>query len=293
MAFGFFDGLHLGHRRLMDRLFAIARENRYTSMVYTFSNHPLSVLGKGHPAMLFTPEEKWRALRACGAEHVCMVPFTKELSRTAYDRFLENLMVTIPIREVVIGFNYRMGRDAEGTPEKITALGAKLGFSVHVVEPVMYRGIPISSTRIRECVQAGSLADARIMLGRSYSVCGKVSKGRRLGSDLGFPTANLMFAPDKAMVPGGVYATWTVVDGRAYASVTNVGICPTVGARAEVGIETHLLDFTGNIYEKTVEVRFLDRLRDEKAFGSVEELGAQIDRDVKNAGKIFASTEGC
>jgi len=102
-----------------------------------------------------------------------------------------------------------------------------------------------------------------------------------------------MFAPDKAMVPGGVYATRTVVDGRAYASVTNVGICPTVGARAEAGIETHLLDFTGNIYEKTVEVRFLDRLRDEKAFGSVEELGAQIDRDVKNARKIFASTEGC
>ena len=293
VAFGFFDGLHLGHKQLMDRMFAIARENLYTSMVYTFCNHPLSVLGKGHPAMLFTPEEKWQALRAYGAEHICMVPFTKELSQTPYDRFLDNLMRTIPIREVVIGFNYRMGKHAKGTPEKIATLGAKRGFSVHVVDPVMYGGLPISSTRIRECVQAGNLTDARNMLGRPYSVSGKVSEGRRLGTDMGFPTANLTYAPDKAMVPTGVYATRTIVEDRAYASVTNVGVCPTVGTRAEIGIETHLLDFTGDIYEKTVEVCFLDKLRDEQTFNSVEELGAQIDRDVKNAGRILASTDWC
>ncbi len=293
VAFGFFDGLHLGHQRLMDCLFEIARENCYTSMVYTFSNHPFSVLGKGHPAMLFTPEEKWHALRAYGAEHVYMVPFTKELSRTAYGRFIMNLMRSIPIREVVIGFDYRMGKNAEGTPEKLRELGGELGFTVHVVEPVMYGGLPISSTRIRECVQAGNLKDARDMLGRPYSVSGKVAKGRRLGSGLGFPTANLAFAPEKALVPGGVYATQTVVDGRAYASVTNVGVCPTVNARTNVGIETHLLDFEGNIYDKTVEVLFLEKLRDEQAFESIEELGAQIGRDVKKAGKIFASTNGC
>lgn len=293
VAFGFFDGLHRGHQRLMDHLLAVAREKRYTSMVYTFSNHPLSVLGRGHPAMLFTPEEKWRALCEYGAEHVCMVPFTKELSQTTYDRFLENLMRTIPVKEIVIGFNYKMGRGAQGTPDKLAALGRVRGFTVHVVEPEMYNDLPISSTRIRDCVQAGNLEDARKMLGRPYSVCGKVGRGRRLGSDLGFPTANVAFAPDKAIVPGGVYATRTVVDGRSYPSVTNVGVCPTVVGRAEVGIETHLLDFAGNIYEKTVEVQFLDRLRDERTFGSIEELGAQIGRDAKKAAKPLAPNDGC
>ncbi|MFZ5975561.1 MAG: bifunctional riboflavin kinase/FAD synthetase [Bacillota bacterium] len=293
VAFGFFDGLHLGHQRLMRRLFEICEKNAYTSVVYTFSNHPFSVLGKGHPPMLFTPEEKWQALRAFGAEHVCMVPFTKALSQTEYDHFVRNLMLTIPIRDIVIGFNYRMGKNGQGTPEKITALGNELGFSVHVVQPVLYKDAAISSTRIRECIQAGNLKDARQMLGRPYAVYGMIDKGYRLGSRLGFPTANIAYTPDKAIVPNGVYVTEAVMDGKTYAAVTNVGSRPTVSALGQITIETHLLDFHGDIYGKAMEVRFLDKLREEQAFASIDELCAQIRLDIEKAEKIYASGNGC
>ena len=288
VAFGFFDGLHLGHQQLMQRLFEISDANTYTSIVYTFSNHPLSVLGNGHPPMLFTPEEKWQALHAYGVEHVCMVPFTREIAETEYDIFIKNLMRTIPIHDIVIGFNYRMGKDRAGTPERLAVLGKALGFSVHVVEPVIYQGGPISSTRIRECIQAGDLKDANNMLGRPYAVCGNVGNGCRLGSRIGFPTANIPYSPDKVIVPNGVYVTEACIGQTTYMAVTNVGRRPTVSDQGNITIEAHLLDFCGDIYGKTIEIRFLDKLREERAFDSIAELRSQISRDILQARKTVA-----
>ncbi len=287
IAFGFFDGLHLGHKALLDTLLDVSRVHGHQSMVHTFINHPQTVLGGGHPPMLFTAEEKWQALYAFGVGHVHMVPFTRGLSLTPYDAFIKNLMKTIPIREVVVGFNYRLGRRGEGTPEKLAKLGEKLGFAVHVVQPVIYNGAPISSTRIRERIQAGDLDAARAMLGRPFSVSGRVGEGYRLGARLGFPTANLAYQPDKVIVPGGVYATQTVLDGKAYASVTNVGCRPTVSEQGNINIETHMLGFSGDIYGHALEVRFWGKIRDEAAFDSIEALGRQIALDIVRAKEMF------
>ena len=288
VAFGFFDGLHCGHQQLLETLMKTAQENGYVDVVHTFSNHPLSILGDGHPPMLFTSEEKWQALRAFGVKHVCMVPFTRALSQLTYKAFMKSLMHTIPIREVVVGFNYRLGVDREGTTDKLAELGKELGFSVTVVPPVLYEGKPISSTRIRGLLHQGDLKSATAMLGRPFSISGKVGKGFQLGSQIGFPTANTAYLPDKVLVPNGVYASLSVCDGMVYPSITNVGSRPTVSSLGQINIETHILEFSGDLYKKVLEVRFLEKIRDEQAFPSTEALSAQIKADIERAKKIHA-----
>lgn len=291
VAFGFFDGVHIGHQSLIKKLLEISKQNGYKSVVYTFSNHPMSVIGKSIPPMIYTAEERLKVLNGLGADQVCMVPFTEKLAQITYEDFMENLTKTIPIAQIVIGYNYRMGKNAMGNTERLIELGKRMGFGVSIVEPLLFEGKPVSSTRIRQCLQIGDLTHAEEMLGRKYSFTGKVVFGKQLGSKIGWPTVNIEYKEHKAMVPDGVYVTNVLVGGKKYNAITNIGVRPTVSLGEKRNIETHILDFHEKIYNQDIEIVILDKIREEKDFLSLDELCKQIKKDESTARKMF-STNG-
>ncbi len=291
VAFGFFDGVHIGHQSLIRKLLEISEQNSYKSVVYTFSNHPMSVIGRSIPPMIYTADERLKVLNGLGADQVCMVPFTEKLADTTYQDFMENLMKIIPIAQIVIGYNYRMGKNAMGNTERLIELGNRMGFEVSVVEPLLFMGEPVSSTRIRQCLQIGDLSHAEEMLGRKYSFTGKVISGRQLGRKIGWPTVNIEYKEHKAMVPDGVYVTNVLVSGKKYNAITNIGVRPTVSIGDKRNIETHILDFDEKIYNQDIEIVILDKIREEKDFFSLDELCKQIKKDENTARKMF-STNG-
>ena len=281
VALGMFDGMHIGHRALVRQGVEIARTLGCVAGVYTFTNHPMAVLGDG-VGMLSAPAEREAALRALGVEDVRMAEFTPALAAMRPEEFVGLLMEMWSLRGVVVGFNYTFGDKGLGTPETLAALGERYGFFTRVLPPVEFLDAPVSSSRIRACVEAGDMASAAGMLGRPYRLSGPVIRNRRIGRRIGFPTANLAPDGERALPKRGVYATKAAVEGATYPSVTNVGMNPTVNG-GRLSIETHMIGFDGDVYGKTLTVEFCAYLRGERRFGSVEALKAQIGRDVEQA----------
>ena len=288
VALGMFDGMHVGHRALIARTVEYAAKQGCLSAVYTFANHPSTVLGGGS-ALLSDAAERAALMRSLGCDIVRMDTFTRELAALTPEAFVEMLFESWQVRRFVVGFNYTFGRFGEGTPEMLTALGARMGFSVDTVEPVLYRGEPVSSTRIRAAIEAGDVASATDMLSRPYALTGEVVANRRIGRRIGFPTANIAAEPGRVVPARGVYATEAVVRGETFRAVTNVGMNPTVGGD-RLSIETHLIGFSGDAYGQPLTVRFLQRLRGETTFENVDALKRQIAQDVEAAKRIIAAT---
>ncbi|NLI53004.1 MAG: bifunctional riboflavin kinase/FAD synthetase [Clostridiales bacterium] len=284
VALGMFDGVHLGHRALMERLGKEAERLDAVPAVYTFSNHPLEVLG-GSVRMLSDVRERNQLLRSLGAEEVESVPFTRETAGMSTERFVDVLLEKWDVRALVVGYNYTCGDRGAGTPETLMQIGARRGFSVSVVEPVLCEGEPVSSSRIREAVERGNVSLAEKLLGRNYSLSGKVVRNRRIGSRIGFPTANIDADPKRVIPADGVYAAYAFVGGSAYRAVTNVGTNPTVHGD-KLTIETHIIDFDADIYGETLSVAFRKRLRGELMFDTLDALIAQIRVDVEEAAAL-------
>ena len=303
LAAGFFDGVHKGHRLVLQSTVERARELGGQSWVLTFDRHPLAVLAPSKcPPLLCTLEERLRLMETTGVDGVLLLEFTRRLAVQEPETFIRWLCgrpramdgdpvkqtATAKLSEIRCGANWRFGRRAAGTPELLAQYGKLYGFRVVIVPYAEYQGVEISSTRIRYAVREGRLDDAAAMLGRPYSMRDTVVRGRGVGQTLCVATANVQPRSD-VLPPNGVYAVRVVVDGVSYNGVSNLGVHPTfTDVKPDNAIlETHLLGFAGDLYDKTIEVCFLGRLRDERVFTSADALVAQIEEDVRQATRFF------
>ena len=284
LTIGVFDGVHRGHQHLLKQVVDVASRGGMLSGVLTFVNHPRSVLVPDTCISYITSvEDRLSLLKDAGVDMVIPLHFDMELSRLRAHEFTGLLQERLKMSGLVMGYNFAMGFKREGTPETLASIGSDQGFSVTVVDAVSVEGGRVSSTVIRDSVSAGDVAGASSLLGRPFSLCGKVVAGEGRGrSVLGFPTANIDL-PEDRLVPGnGIYAAWASVENRKYMAATNVGIKPTFGEN-ERNIESFLLDFDGDLYGKEITLEFVERLRDELRFDSAEALIAQMHVDVEQA----------
>jgi riboflavin kinase/FMN adenylyltransferase len=292
---GNFDGVHRGHQRILRRVLARAREVGRPAIAITFEPHPLAVLRPDQaPPRLQTLRQKEEAIEALGIDTLLVIPFTRDFSLTEPEDFVRDFLSSrLGACEIFLGRHFAFGRGKRGDLALLSRLGREHGFEAAAVEEVDFEGQPISSTRIREAIRGGDVARAAQMLGRDYEMEGIVSKGEGVGRTIGYPTINL--SPENELYPAnGVYATRlaTRSSPRAFEAVTNVGTRPTLYEDVARTIETHVMGFSADVYGERVRLLFVERLREERKFGSVEELTAQIGRDVERARAYFAARAG-
>jgi riboflavin kinase/FMN adenylyltransferase len=283
VALGVFDGVHLGHRAILGTAVALAKAGGLHALACTFDPHPMEVLQPDRAPRPITPlDERLALIGATGVAAVVVLPFTRELAAIEPEAFVKDaLLGRLKAREIVVGYNHRFGRGARGDARLLESLAGRLGFRAHVVPPTTVDGVAVSSTEIRAALQRGDVAAAARGLGRPYAIAGEVTSGAGRGRQLGFPTANV--ASDRTpLIPRGVYRGTVHVEGHARPAVVNVGVRPTFG-ETTLFIEAHLLDFTGDLYGRRVRLDFLEHLREEMRFASVEALKAQVARDIEAA----------
>ena len=288
LALGNFDGLHRGHRKILDRVCRVARERAATVVVMTFDPHPPRVVRPDKaPPTLMTTAQKLQAFEGAGVHGAAIVSFTPELSRWAPETFVKTVLVDwLHVSEVWVGANFLFGHDRAGNFSLLRALGGRYGFKAEKIDPVRYKDFVVSSTRIRRLISEGRVDEAGALLGHQYYVEGTIIHGDQRGRSIGFPTANLCTA-NELMPPAGVYATMMTIDGIVRQSVTNIGVRPTVDASGRTSIETHIFDVDRDLYGASVRVGFVQRLRDERAFESIDLLRAQIAADCNRARVLF------
>lgn len=287
---GNFDGVHLGHREIFRSLVRYARQINGTSVVYTFVPHPLKVLvPERAPQLINTQAEKERLVAASCVDVLICAPFNRQVASLSAAHFVEEVLVkTIGVRHLIVGYDYTFGRDRQGNSDYLRQRGAELGFSVDVLGPIAQDGEVFSSSRIRKLLLAGEVEAVIPLLGRHFTLEGEVVHGVKRGRSLGFPTANLQ--TEKELLPRpGVYAVKARFAGVLYDAVVNIGCNPTF-CREGTTVEVHLLDFDRQIYGQNMRLYFIQRLRDEIAFPTVEELVAAIHQDIGKAGDILAKT---
>lgn len=293
-AVGMYDGVHLGHRFLLDYLGVEARSRGLTPAVVTFSRHPLSVVRPMEaPGLLTSLEDRVTLLDKAGAEDVILLSFTDSLRHMSAEEFLKMLRKKYAIDALVLGFNNRFGHDHPAGLEQYRAIGAAVG--VDIVQAPEYRGeaAPISSSSIRRLLAEGKTEEAAKALGSHYAIRGKVVAGKHLGRTLGFPTANVEPVTPESLVPkAGVYAAWvTTPDGERRPSVVNIGYRPTVDDsdpdKCRLTIEAHVIDYQGYIYDEEIKIEFVRRLRSERKFASTAKLASQVKEDVEDAREIL------
>ncbi len=292
LTIGNFDGVHKGHLALFNKVKERAQAIEGHSVVMTFEPHPLKVMKPGNGPPLITPtRQKLKLISDAGVDVILCLPFSRQFAAVTAQDFVQDILLhKIGIKEIVVGYDYTFGYKRHGDVSLLKAMGKELGFKVHVVGPIHVDEALVSSTSIRNLVHEGKLADAKKFLGRDYQICGTVVKGQNRGGRLlGCPTANLNLI-DELIPRGGVYAVTVIMDGKHYKGVTNIGFNPTFGNNA-LSVETHLLDFTGDMLGKTVKINFIERLRDEKTFNGVEDLSNQIALDIEQASEILNISE--
>jgi len=283
VALGTFDGVHLGHRAILGTALRRAREVGVEAVACTFDPHPIEVLQPDRAPRPITPlDERLALIGETGVDAVVVLAFTRALAAVEPEAFVKDVLLDrLHAREIVVGYNHRFGRGARGDARLLEDLAGRLGFRAHVVPPMTVDGVAVSSTEIRAALHRGDVRSAARGLGRPYAIAGRVTTGAGRGRTLGFPTANI--APDRPLlVARGVYRGGVTVDAGQHAAVVNVGVRPTFGEDT-LAVEAHLLDFAGDLYGREVRLDFLDRLRDEMRFPSVEELKAQVSRDIAAA----------
>lgn len=287
VALGAFDGIHLAHRKILATARERARALGIRALACTFDPHPLVILQPERaPVRITDLPENLARMAAQGLDAAVIIPFTREFSRLEPEAFVRDVLCgRLKAREVVVGFNHTFGRGARGNAELLAELGARYGFVAHVIPPLLVDGVVVSSSAIREALAAGDVARAGKFLGHPYTVRGRVLRGRGRGQQLGFPTANLKPERELLLAPGVYAARATWPDGRADA-VVNVGVRPTFG-EGEFWVEAYLLDFAGDLYDTTLTLELVERIRPEQKFPDAEGLRAQVARDVATAARLL------
>ena len=290
-ATGFFDGVHRGHRSVVNEVIRLAKEKNLKSQIVTFWPHPRGVLQQEayNLRLLTSLEEKKELFYSMGISEVTVLEFTKEFSRLTTEEFVkDNLIGRCGVKVLVVGYDHKIGCDVNETQEQMIATCRRCGLEVVRVGEFDMDGIVVSSTKIRRCLERGDVSQASSLLGYNYSLKGVVVSGNHLGRTIGFPTANLkLYDPLKLIPGGGVYAVEVLLRHETYKGICNIGVRPTVSEGKVMTIETHILDFDEDIYGLDLGIRFISRIRDEVKFNSLEELKLQLEKDKESANKIF------
>lgn len=284
VALGKFEGIHLGHQLLLNEL-KEKKEQGLNSVVFTFDMPPKAAInGDKKFSQIFTKEERRRFLEKQGMDVMLEHPFTKEFAASTPEEFIENVLVKkVDAKVVVVGSDFHFGKKRSGSVANLRAMADQFGYELIVKDKVQHDGRDISSTRIRELLEFGKMEEAAELLGRNYSVYGEVIHGKALGRTIDIPTINQKPEEMKLIPPNGVYVSKVHMDGQVYHGVTNIGIKPTVESDRTKGVETHIFDFSGDIYGKMVEVELLHFHRAEMRFQSIDELKAQMQDDIQFA----------
>lgn len=289
LTIGVFDGVHLGHQYLISQLTEQAKQQSYLSGVITFRQHPQEVLSpQTRLSHLTTLDERIQLIKDRGVDKVIALSFTPELAEITARQFVDLLQKYLRMQGLVIGPDFALGKNREGNTSTLRALGQEMNFTVTLISPIIINGEVVSSTAIRNALASGDMKRVHNMLGRHFSLSGRVITGARRGVKLGFPTANLELDPVKALPADGVYASWAYVDNRVYQSMTNIGQNPTFGNNQRT-VEVHILDYRGDLYGHELKIDIIERLRGEKRFSTAEELKKQIAADIEQGRIILAS----
>lgn len=277
---GNFDGVHNGHRILIKKTTDYAKEKGIKSVVFTFANHPSNYFVPGIIKNILDENEKIELIESCGADYLLNIPFETYMTKMSSQSFVEDILIEkINVKKVIVGHDFTFARKKEGTAEVLVEMGQKYGFEVEIVQPIKVNDIRISSTHIRKLISEGKMDEVPLFLGRNYSIKGEVIHGMANGRKIGFPTANIKVNKELVMPGCGIYASIVKINDKNYYGATNVGFNPTVNGKG-LSIETHILDFEESIYGKIIEIEFLERIRDEKKFCSMDELREQLSHDV-------------
>ncbi|HIT67645.1 MAG TPA: bifunctional riboflavin kinase/FAD synthetase [Candidatus Merdisoma merdipullorum] len=283
VSLGKFDGLHLGHQLLVERILEKKREG-LKSLIFTFDF--------GDRPVLLLPQEREELLRRRGVDYLLECPFVEEISHMEAEDFVKEILVRrLHARYLAVGTDFHFGHHRKGDYRLLKRMGAEYGFEVEVVEKACWQGEEISSSRIRRELEQGNMELVGQLLGYAYSVTGEVLHGRKIGRTLGLPTINLLPEERKLLPPNGVYATRTVIAGEIFEGITNIGYKPTVGGETRRGVETYLFDLDRDLYGEILTVRFYGFERPEKKFASLEELKNRIEQDVEWGRMYFGESE--
>lgn len=281
---GIFDGVHLGHIKILERLKKIASSTGGETVVVTLWPHPRLVLGNSRDAihLLSSLDEKIGLIEKSGIDNMIILPFTRDFANISYDEFIRNYLVDgIKAKSIIVGYNHHFGKDRKGGFEQLKDNADKFGFSVERQAPVIIENKTVSSSVIRQLIMDGNVVLANKLLGYHYAIEGKVMKGKRIGKQLGFPTANIDVSDENKLIPfTGVYAVRVEIENRWHNGMLNIGVRPTIEEQVHsFTIEVHILDFNKDIYGKDIRLQFVERIRDEKKFKNADELIEQLKLD--------------
>jgi len=288
---GTFDGVHLGHLSIIERISEIARQIDGETVLLTFYPHPRMVL---HPddhqiKLLHAPEEKAEKLESAGVNHLVIYPFSAEFSRLSPFEYVRDLLVAgLHVHTVAVGYDHRFGRNREGDHDTMLELADTFGFNVEEIPAKTIDSNNVSSTKIRQALEHGRVKEANEYLGYRYALQGKIIRGDGIGRTFGYPTANVEVNYPYKLVPGnGIYAVETLVKGKKYNGVVSIGVRPTINSENIRSVEVYMLDFNEDIYGENIRITFIDFIREEKKFGSIDELIQNIGLDVEKAKALF------
>ena len=293
---GTFDGVHLGHRKVIDQLNRIATQVGGESVLFTFYPHPRLVIAKNESnlRLLTTLDEKTRLLDESGVDHMVVYPFDENFAALTYQEFIKHILIErMGIHTLVVGHDHRLGRNREGSYDKIVELSKELNFNVEKIDALLIDEVDISSSKIRKALQEGNIEKVNSYLGYRFTIHGNVALGNQIGRSIGFPTANIEASDPYKIIPAeGVYAITVEINGKIHKAMLNIGYRPTLDANADKRtIEAHLFDFNEDIYRKEVILRFYKRIRDERKFASLDLLKAQLKSDQEQVLVILNHTD--
>ncbi len=287
---GTFDGVHLGHIKLLDRVVTKAIEKNTKSVVITYFHHPLETIHKKtFPYLLTERDRKEKLIKECGIDCVLYLDFNEEMAQMQPENFLKKIIIDeIGVQDIIVGYDTHFGNSREGNYQFLKNRSSTHNYSIELIEPVKMNNYIISSSLIRDYIREGDMQYAAKLLGRNYSIHGSVQLGQRIGRKIGFPTINLQPLDANKLIPAiGVYVCEVLVDGKKFSGVTNIGYSPTMKTTRIKEIETYILDFDDDLYHKNVEIIFNKKLRDELLFRDKDELIEAIDNDVQQARDFF------
>jgi len=287
---GVFDGVHRGHQQVINKLTAGAHANGVPAVVLTFDPHPAKIFGRGEIKLLTLPGERAKLLGELGVDVVITHPFNMDVANiTAFD-FMKRLKERLGVSHLVLGYDSALGKNREGNPTRLAEIGLELGYTVETVSALGDESGVISSTEIRKLITVGKVSEAARLMAHPYRLQGLVAHGDQRGRKIGFPTANLSYAREKVIPGSGIYACWAFVRGEKYSAAVNIGTNPTFTPdKQTMNVEAYLLDFAEDIYDETVTLEFVARLRDELKYDSVGALIEQIGRDVEQTRKLLGT----
>ena len=281
LSLGKFDGLHMGHKLLLEEMLRKKRQEGLAAVMFTFDIPPKALVEGEQPGVLTTNAEKKAVFGRTGIDYLIEYPFTEDVRSMEPEAFVELLAERLNVKCIVAGRDFHFGHNRKGDHRTLERLAPVYGYETIIVEKKQYENRDISSTFIREEIKAGHMERANMLLGYEYFIRGTVVHGRRLGHELGIPTVNLVPPMEKLLPPFGVYVSRVVTDGRSFGGISNVGQKPTIEGKNPIGVETHIFDFQEDLYGKEIDVELLSFLRGERKFGSIAELKEQMNRDIE------------